>query len=52
MVVALDQAVRRAYPKFDVAIKYRSLMYALRGDFRNHRCAGCQNLRLGGGRAV
>ena len=31
-VVALDEAVRKAHPEFHVAIKYRILMYSLRGD--------------------
>jgi hypothetical protein len=39
LVVALDQAVRKARPDFDVAIKYRILMYALRGDWRTWVCA-------------
>lgn len=39
LVVALDQAVRNAHPEFDVAIKYRILMYALHGDFRTWVCA-------------
>lgn len=39
LVVALDKAVRRAHPDFDVAIKYRILMYALGGDFRTWACA-------------
>jgi hypothetical protein len=39
LVVALDEAVRKAHPDFDVAIKYRILMYALRGDWRTWVCA-------------
>ena len=39
LVVALDEAVRKAHPGFDVAIKYRILMYALRGDWRTWVCA-------------
>jgi hypothetical protein len=39
LVVALDDAVRKAYPDFDVAIKYGILMYALRGDWRTWVCA-------------
>jgi len=39
LVVALDDAVRKANPDFDVAIKYRILMYALRGDWRTWVCA-------------
>jgi hypothetical protein len=39
LVVALDQAVRKAHPDFDVAIKYKILMYALRGDWRTWVCA-------------
>jgi hypothetical protein len=39
LVVALDEAVRKAHPAFDVAIKYRLLMYALHGDWRAWVCA-------------
>jgi hypothetical protein len=39
LVVALDEAIRKAHPGFDVAIKYRILMYALRGDWRTWVCA-------------
>jgi hypothetical protein len=39
LVLALDQAVRRAHPDFDVAIKYKILMYALHGDWRTWVCA-------------
>ncbi len=39
LVIALDGAVRSAYPGFDVAIKYKILMYALRGDWRTWVCA-------------
>ncbi len=39
LVVALDQAVRKAHPEFDVTIKYRILMYALQGDWRTWVCA-------------
>jgi hypothetical protein len=39
IVVALDKAVRKAYPDFDVAIKYQILMYALRSDWRTWVCA-------------
>jgi hypothetical protein len=39
LVVALDEAVRRAHPDLDVAIKYRILMYAIRGDWRTWVCA-------------
>lgn len=39
LVVALDEAIRTANPDFDVAIKYRILMYALRGDWRTWVCA-------------
>lgn len=34
LIVALDKAVRKAHPGFDVAIKYGILMYALEGDWR------------------
>ncbi len=39
VVIALDGAVRAAHPGFDVAIKYKILMYALRGDWRTWVCA-------------
>jgi hypothetical protein len=39
LVVALDKAVRKAHPDFDVAIKYKILMCALRGDWRTWVCA-------------
>ena len=39
VVVALDETVREAHPGFDVAIKYRILMYALNGDWRTWVCA-------------
>jgi hypothetical protein len=39
LVVALDQAARKAHPDFDVAIKYKILMYALHGDWRTWVCA-------------
>ena len=32
LVTALDEAIRTAHPEFDVAVKYKILMYALRGD--------------------
>lgn len=36
---ALDAAIRAAHPAFDVAIKYRLLMYALHRDWRHWVCA-------------
>jgi hypothetical protein len=39
LVVALDDAVRKARSDLDVAIKYKILMYALRGDWRTWVCA-------------
>jgi hypothetical protein len=39
LVVALDEAVRKAHPDFDIAIKYRILMYTLGGDWRTWVCA-------------
>ena len=39
VVVALDRAIRRACPEFDVAIKYRILMYTLAADWRTWVCA-------------
>jgi hypothetical protein len=38
-VLALDHAIRAAEPHLDVAIKYRILTYALRGDWRTWVCA-------------
>ena len=32
LVTALDEAIRTAHPEFDVAVKYKIMMYALRGD--------------------
>jgi hypothetical protein len=39
LVVSLDQAIGKAHPGFDVAIKYKILLYALRGDWRTWVCA-------------
>ena len=39
IVVALDDAIRTAQPDLDVAIKYRTLTYALRGDWHTWVCA-------------
>jgi len=39
LVLALDEVLRKANPDFDVAIKYRILLYALRGDWRTWVCA-------------
>ena len=39
LVVAIDDAVRKAYPDFDVAIKYQMLMYALHRDWGTWVCA-------------
>ena len=39
IVGALDQAIQRAHPDFDVAIKYGILMYVLGGDWRTWVCA-------------
>lgn len=38
-LIALDNAIRKAHPGFDVAIKYGILMYALDGDWRTWVCA-------------
>ncbi len=38
-VRALDAAIRTAAPELHVAIKYRLLMYAIRGDWRHWVCA-------------
>jgi len=38
LVTALDEAIRTAHPEFDVAVKYKILMYALRGDWRTCVC--------------
>jgi hypothetical protein len=39
VVIALDEAIRKAHPALDVAIKYRMLMYGLNGDWRRWVCA-------------
>jgi hypothetical protein len=39
LVVALDAAVRSAHPELDATVKYKILMYALRGDWRTWICA-------------
>ena len=39
IVVALDGIIREVHPGFDVAIKYRILMYTLHGDWRTWVCA-------------
>lgn len=39
LVMALDEAIRTAHPDFDVAVKYKMLMYALDGDSRHWVCA-------------
>jgi hypothetical protein len=39
LVIALDKAIRTASPGFDVAIKYRMLMYGLHGDWHTWVCA-------------
>lgn len=39
VVRRLDRAVRKAHPQFDLAIKYKILMYALKGDFQTWVCA-------------
>lgn len=39
LVVALDDAVRNAHPNFDVAVKYKMLMYTLGSDWRTWVCA-------------
>ena len=39
VLVALDRAIRAAHSGFDVAIKYRILLYALDGDWRTWVCA-------------
>ncbi|MDP9243777.1 MAG: DUF1801 domain-containing protein [Chloroflexota bacterium] len=39
LVIALDQAIRTAHSGFDVAVKYKMLMYALGGDWRYWVCA-------------
>ena len=39
VLTALDRAIRAAHPGFDVAIKYRILLYALEGDWRTWVCA-------------
>jgi hypothetical protein len=32
LVMALDEAVRKAHPDFDVAVKYKMLTYSLHSD--------------------
>jgi hypothetical protein len=39
VVRELDRVIRKAHPGFDLAIKYKILMYALNGDFRTWVCA-------------
>jgi hypothetical protein len=39
MVRELDRVIRKTHPEFDVAIKYKILMYALKGDFHTWVCA-------------
>ncbi|MGH3332339.1 MAG: DUF1801 domain-containing protein [Nocardioidaceae bacterium] len=38
-LTALDRAIRGAHPDFDVAIKYKILMYAIESDWRHWVCA-------------
>jgi hypothetical protein len=39
LVIDLDKAIRKAEPKFDVAVKYGMLMYTLGGNWRTWVCA-------------
>jgi hypothetical protein len=39
IVRALDHAIVSTHPDFDTAVKYKILMYALRGDWRTWVCA-------------
>lgn len=39
MVRELDRIIRKTQPEFDVAIKYKILMYALKGDLHTWVCA-------------
>jgi hypothetical protein len=39
VVRELDRVIRRTHPEFDVAIKYKILMYALDGDFHTWVCS-------------
>jgi hypothetical protein len=39
LVRSLDRVITTTHPEFDVAIKYRILMYALAGDWRTWVCA-------------
>lgn len=39
VVRELDRVIRKVHPQFDLAIKYRILMYALKGDFHTWVCA-------------
>ncbi len=38
-LTALDSAIQMAHPHFDVAVKYRILMYAVQADWRHWVCA-------------
>lgn len=39
VVRELDRVIRKVHPQFDLAVKYRILMYALKGDFHTWVCA-------------
>jgi hypothetical protein len=39
LVRSLDRVITTTHPEFDVAVKYRILMYALAGDWRTWVCA-------------
>jgi hypothetical protein len=39
LVIALDGAIQTAHPGFDVAVKYKILMYTIGGDWRTWVCA-------------
>ncbi len=39
LVTTLDEAIRAVHPDFDVAVKYKILMYTLRADWRFWVCA-------------
>ena len=47
LVVELDRAITAAHPDLEAAVRYRMLMYAVRGDFRHWICAiGATNNRI------
>lgn len=39
VVRELDRVIRKTHPEFDLAVKYKILMYALKGDFHTWVCS-------------